>query len=55
MEQVAMPVEESQTKRAETKPQETKQDWMKQKQLATPVEEPTFDSPLAAASSTAPR
>jgi L-fuculose-phosphate aldolase len=41
-----MPVEESQTKRAETKPQETKQDWMKQKQLATPV-----DSPLAAASS----
>jgi L-fuculose-phosphate aldolase len=26
--------------------------WMKQKQLATPIEEPAFDSPLAAASST---
>jgi L-fuculose-phosphate aldolase len=56
MEQIAVPSAETgeveaEPKRRETKPAETRQDWMRQKQLASPIEEASFDSPLAAASS----
>jgi len=51
MQQIAVPLEGAWKAEAQTKPPEIKQDWMKQKQLATPIEEPAFDSPLAAASS----
>ena len=51
MEQIAVPSAETREERAQAKRAETMQAWMKQKQLATPIEEPSFDSPLAAASS----
>jgi len=46
MVQIAVPRQES--LKEETQTEEV---WMKQKQLAVPIEEPTFESPLAAASS----
>jgi L-fuculose-phosphate aldolase len=51
MQQIAVPLEGAWKAKTQQKQAETKQDWMKQKQLAIPVEEPSFDSPLAAASS----
>jgi L-fuculose-phosphate aldolase len=51
MVQIAIPSAETGEAEVQAKRAETMQDWMKQKQLATPIAEPTFDSPLAAASS----